>query len=705
VERHGHNRHAVAEDILLFLILFVLLILGFSVDAGATTRWVIASGGLTTGNCDTTGTACTRDRALTTAVAGDEIVFRDGTYTPWLKWTINKSGTSNAVRLTIRAENRYGAVIRPSAGEAAFALQNNNWVTVRGFKVEGLGINSSCMGTDGTGSQTGIIIEDNWCLQMGGMGMYFGHSKSITNFIIRYNRIDGTGYNLNLKTHEALYLGTNSTSAPHVDGFQIYGNLITDCSSQAMDIKDSAFNFDIHHNVIEDCIDATAEGRITNDSTAGLVAFNNVAGTGSNVFRDNIMRALTTSPAPSIAFLRRGGTARNNVIHDLKATSAALYFNFDETNMIATNNTTCSTPTTFTDTDGGALTAVVTGTVYNQAQGVCDAEVTRIIGERAARPVIATAEVGLVAADKIRITLTNESLAALDGAAMYSDADLISSVTTALFTCSATASRICVDGTPATISSAAVVGTNIVELTLAVAIEAGEVVTLNGTAGAVVNTGLIGPTWISDLASSATFTNRAVTNNVAGAAPSHVLDQKTFQFYSVRTSGGLLTKLPHAAAALDTNVRTVPGGSVILGIQIDGTVADPPPMGVLPYYQKNGAGGYATVPGSFGADNIRIGTSQTGTDVPSAGEAVATCLTGALTPVSGQQVNSANAVPTFDLTQDDCIVNRWSIEFDTDVTAEDYYEIRLYNQDTNALDTYTVTPRIDIISDRAGGGT
>jgi hypothetical protein len=80
-------------------------------------------------------------------------------------------------------------------------------------------------------------------------------------------------------------------------------------------------------------------------------------------------------------------------------------------------------------------------------------------------------------------------------------------------------------------------------------------------------------------------------------------------------------------------------------------------------------------------------------------------LTGALTVVNGQQVNSPNAVPTFDLTQDDCVVNRYPIEFDTDVTAGDYYELRLYNQDTNALDTYTATPRIDIIRDRAGGGT
>lgn len=253
-----------------------------------------------------------------------------------------------------------------------------------------------------------------------------------------------------------------------------------------------------------------------------------------------------------------------------------------------------------------------------------------------------------------------------------------------------------------TVSSAARTGTNLIDLTLGSAITTGSTVRFSYSTGTgnVTDSALIGGTKNQRLNA---ITNQAVVNNVEAAAPSHVFEQKSFQFYGVRTNGGLLVKLPHSAAAVNANINTVPGGSVIIAIQIDGTTANPPPIGVIPYYSKN-SGGYAIMPGSFGADNIRIGTSQTGSDIPSAGEAVTTALSGALTTIAGQHVTSANAIPTFDLAQDNSIVNRWVIEFDTDVSAGDTYDIRLYNQDTNALDTYTVTPRIEIIGDRAGGG-
>lgn len=245
-------------------------------------------------------------------------------------------------------------------------------------------------------------------------------------------------------------------------------------------------------------------------------------------------------------------------------------------------------------------------------------------------------------------------------------------------------------------------GTNQIDCTVTVGFSAGSSARFSYSTGTgnVTDSALIGNSANQRLNA---ITNQAITNNVEGAAPSHVFEQKAFQFYGVRTNGGLLVKLPHSAAAVNTSISTVPGGSVIIAIQIDGTAADPPAIGVIPYYSKN-SGSYTIVPGSFSADNIRIGTSQTGSDVPSAGEAVSTALSGALTTIAGQHVASADAVPTFDLAQDNSIVNRWVIEFDTDVTAADTYDIRLYNQDTNALNTYTVTPRITIIGDRAGGG-
>jgi hypothetical protein len=682
-----------------FIILALLLCAG-SVEAA--TRYAGPAGA---GSTCSSPSPCTITEGISQSQAGDTLLLKDGTYTNGQIITV-RAGTISS-RITIAAENRRLAIVRPPETNTRNIHIKHSYITLRGLRIE----NRDDAGQDGCidvyrGSSAGanllgVTIEDNQCLDMPNVAIYIYGADGLT---IRYNDFDNVGMR---REGEGFYMSSCGTATDNdVINTVIYGNRVNSTTNNLADYKCDARSVNIHHNIFENHVLRSTKGTQALGAddgmirTAGEGAGNSVAG---NKFDNNIVRDAVTLGSTGI--VRLGGNrvdVRTNVFH----TITAGHFVYSQGNTtwwasIVANNKACGTPSTTDTTPIGSYT----GNSLNQAQGVCDTDVTRIIGEVAARPVIATAEVGLVGTTKVRITLTNQSLATLDGAAMYSDADLISAVDITKFTCSATGSRICVDGTPATINSAAVVGTNIVELTLAVAIDAGEVVTLNGSLAAIISTGNIGATWVSELASSAAFTNQAVTNNVSGPAPEHVLDQKAFQFYGVRTDGGLLTKLPHTAAALNTNIRTVPTGSIILGIQIDGTIANPPPLGVLPYYQKSGAGGYAAIPGAFAADNIRIGTSQTGTDVPAAGEAVATCLTGILTPVAGLQVNSANAVPTFDLTQNSCIVNRWSIEFDTDVTAGDYYEIRLYNQDTSALDTYTVTPRIDIISDRAGGGT
>jgi hypothetical protein len=698
-------------------IIILALLLCAASAADAATRYAKASAGLTTGTCtvpsDPTNGECTPARMLALCVAGDTCIFKDGTYTDLNTGTVdnrsvsilfNSADGTASNRIIIRSETRHGAIIQPPNGGRACVVRSD-YVTLRGFKFDGRSTNEgACQiyGPSAGNQAVGVTIEDNWFLNIGSGGLTAQRAQSFT---YRYNQIDGTALDDGECCGSPFYLAAEANGFGVTTGL-IYGNYSENTTNNVLDYKNGTIGVNAHHNLWEDHRNCTIAGRAgcgganTQGANDGIV---HTTGSGSgNTFANNIVRASPNTAAAGVLNLEGPTIAvTNNVFRDITGVTSFMARNTGAAGTTATGNTFCGI--NITNTSG--FTNFAGTNSVDAASGTCDTEVARIIAEIAVRPVIATAEVGLIGANKVRITLTNQSLATIDGAAIYGDSDLISSVTTALFTCSATASRICVDGTPATISSAAVVGTNIIELTLAVAIENGEVVTLNGSLGAFVSTGGIGGAWISDLASSAAFTNRAVTNNVEGAAPSHVLDQKTFQFYNVRTSGGLLTKLPHAAAALNTNIRTVPGGSVILGIQIDGTVADAPSMGVLPYYQQHGAGGYAAVPGSFGADNIRIGTTQTGADVPSAGEAISTCLTGALTVVNGLQVNSANAVPTFDLTQDDCIVNRWAIEFDTDVTAGDYYEIRLYNQTTDALNTYTVTPRIDIISDRAGGGT
>jgi hypothetical protein len=518
---------------------------------------------------------------------------------------------------------------------------------------------------------------------------------------------------------ECIYIGIDPASNGGVEdrsnNITITGNTVHTCNPEAIEAKGGVWNLILERNVVHtvDAADNTSGAILINRSTE-LVHTNAIV-------RYNYVHTVTNGIDGNCILLRAEGIVHNNILANCVDAGVRTedatpdgYARLVYNNTIYSNDGACHTiagtgaaqrnnicwqngsgndgaDPLFINAAGGDFGLQATSPRINDGAS-CDTVFNGASCDDGAHEtlVLASAEVGLVDTTTVVLTFTNNLYPPL----------LPASACTGFTVEEDTGGGF----VAATVSACARSGTNQVRLTLSAGITALSTVRFSYSTGTgnVTDSALIGNTKNQRLNA---ISNSAIVNNVEGAAPTHVFDQKTFQFYSVRTSGGLLVKLPHAAAALDTNVKTVPGGGIILGMQVDGTVADPPPIGVLVYYQKNGAGGYAETPGSFGADNIRIGTSQTGSDVPVAGEVISTCLSGALTVVDGQQVTSTNAVPTFNLTQDDCIVIRWTIEFDTDVTAGDYYELRLYNQDTSALDTYTVTPRIDIISDRAGGGT
>lgn len=71
-----------------FVSVFILFVLVFSQFAypkpasAASIRYVVASGGLTSGPCDSWGAACTLTRGLASAASGDEVWVQQGTYKP-----------------------------------------------------------------------------------------------------------------------------------------------------------------------------------------------------------------------------------------------------------------------------------------------------------------------------------------------------------------------------------------------------------------------------------------------------------------------------------------------------------------------------------------------------------------------------------------------------------------------------------------------
>jgi len=246
-------------------------------------------------------------------------------------------------------------------------------------------------------------------------------------------------------------------------------------------------------------------------------------------------------------------------------------------------------------------------------------------------------------------------------------------------------------------------GTNIIQYTIdGVAVSNGQAVTwAAASTNTVTDSSAVGeqPTDQSLLATGTI----ACTNNV-GEAQSYNFVTTAFQFYRLRTTSGSLIIHPHAAAAVNTNISLPLGGAFVLDIQIDGTLADPPAIGAILRYSKN-AGAYTVIPDAFDADNIAFyGTDDSSSDIITQGTATTSCLSGALTVVNGLTIRTSNAIPTFDQTQDDCTVLRFILKIDTDATLVDTYDFRPYNQNGDALDTYTVTPRITVIDYIAGSG-
>jgi hypothetical protein len=310
---------------------------------------------------------------------------------------------------------------------------------------------------------------------------------------------------------------------------------------------------------------------------------------------------------------------------------------------------------------------LVTGNLFNQLQAVCDAEVTRITAEIAARPV-------LVAGACI---ISNATPTIIDCTWTNNKFPPLATADNAKF--SAT-----VAGSGRTINSTVVVGTNITRHTLASAVSGGQAVLLTGTLGAVVNSGRVGGTWISDLADSAAFSNFTVTNNVA-VTPTHVFTQVGYQF--VRENNQIDTNTP---------INLTPGSVLLVKVQVDATVADPPQIGMQLRYSRN-SGAYTIIPDVAGADKIKfIGNSQFSPFIPIEGTAITSCLSGALTVVNGAVQRTSSAVPNINMTQDDCTMNGYGIVFEPDATVGDTYDFRLYNQDQNPLNAYALTGRATI---------
>lgn len=359
----------------------------FAASVNAATRYAVPSGGLTTGNCDTTGTACTSARMLAVCVAGDTCLYRDGTYTDVTVTTVNAGTVSN--RITIRAENRHQAIIQPATDDRGLHLRHS-YITVSGLKWDGRGLSNSMLTTGATIMVTpivGNIVEDNWVIDAGRAGMQW--SGAIADCIIRWNLVNGTGYRgPDASFGEGFYLGSASDANGTVDNCELYGNTLQDTTNNIVDYKQFTTNANVHHNIFEGhVLRVTHTGTPTTGADDGMVRSGGGATNTStgHQFNNNIVRNAVTDTG-IIRFDAVRVDVANNVFHSITgadhfaAGSSGTGDNWQTS--VVSNNTACSTAST---TDGSA-TGTFTGNLLNQSQSVCDAEVSRILAEMALLP-------------------------------------------------------------------------------------------------------------------------------------------------------------------------------------------------------------------------------------------------------------------------------------------------------------------------------
>jgi hypothetical protein len=340
---------------------FSFLLFGVSAAlAQAASYYVSPNGG---GSTCSSAAPCSLNGGLGKAGAGDEVILLDGTYRQTL--SVTRSGQTGSP-IIIRAQNRHKAVIEVTTYNHLIFVTASN-VVIRGLKLDGTRKSATIIqlqGNRNTQSVQNVIIEDNWAVNGGKAGFFFGGVK---NIVIRHNLIDSTALNSEGPDGGSpLYIAGAGEDLP-ASHIEIYGNVFRDFMYNAVDHKSRASNINIHHNIFE-------KNKPTHDGFPGdgLVRSQGSNNSAGNYFQDNIMRDSLSRYIVRIEGNRVD--VLNNVFYNIDA--GDFINRLTMSSAVITGNTLCNAPT------GGNRG----NNRLNQPQSQCDAEVARITNELKSLP-------------------------------------------------------------------------------------------------------------------------------------------------------------------------------------------------------------------------------------------------------------------------------------------------------------------------------
>jgi hypothetical protein len=219
--------------------------------------------------------------------------------------------------------------------------------------------------------------------------MGIGGGQGTSNITVRHNLIQSTGWRA---YGEGIYLGTaNATLSQGSVSVHIYGNTIRDFTLNGIDLKSNSRNVEIHHNIFEQQVPATAAyrpgSRLATRSNEGTISNK---GMGNHI-HNNIFRNLVDAGLGIFRSSEDGGhRIVDNVILGVDRTLSAIAVTgqrFGGAPTEITQNTFCDLPTYGIARHRGIIN------IYNNP-GIpggaplaqCHAEVSRLLAEMQTLP-------------------------------------------------------------------------------------------------------------------------------------------------------------------------------------------------------------------------------------------------------------------------------------------------------------------------------
>lgn len=298
--------------------------------------------------------------------------------------------------------------------------------------------------------------------------------------------------------------------------------------------------------------------------------------------------------------------------------------------------------------------------------------------------IFATCEVRAAATSTVRVTFTNNAASPL------------------LPATGATTFTVRKNGAGNTVTdSVDRVGDNIYDIPVTNSYAGGDTVDISLSTNNITGSNLVGNT--TNQPYVGTLSNQSCTNN-AGGAPSHTFTQARFEFHAFDGAEDAPRILPYGRASTGAaeNYTSYPvrvGGKIRMRFAVVCGGADCPATAFYLYASTGGA--YAQVPDTFGSANVQFCGVTDDINQPANGASTTDQLSTSGTFVAGGLVLTSNAIPTVTLANGNKTELEYCVAFDTNASGT--YTFRVYTQEAAALDTYTVTPSIAIVSNASGG--